>query len=171
MSYSSLRKILSRCRIEETIFTSLAVIGGKLFSNQTKNINHVHRDIKDLVFVIINLVNNISGGYTVFYDRVKISDLGDRAHVLKHLHGRMVFDSFEKFFDEGSLWRGHIAVISLILTKQIFVHFYCHGVFFNKQYINKTIKTKYLDDNDSRVKPFFFHKCRNNIFIWLHFKR
>ena len=45
----------STCRIGETIFTSMAVIGGKLYRNHPKNMNHVHKDIKDLVSVIITL--------------------------------------------------------------------------------------------------------------------
>ena len=39
---------------------------------------------------------DISGEDTLFYDGVKSSDFGSRAHILKHLHGRMVFGSFEK---------------------------------------------------------------------------
>ena len=61
----------------------MAVIGGKLYSNHHKNISHVHKESKDLVSVIINLGKNISGGDTVFYDGVKTSDLGSRAHILK----------------------------------------------------------------------------------------
>ena len=34
----------------------------------------------------------------MFYDGVKTSDLGSRAHVLKTLHGGMVFGPFEKFY-------------------------------------------------------------------------
>ena len=77
-------------------FTSMAVIGGKLYSNQPKNLNHVHKDSKDMVFVIITVGKYISGGDTVFYDGVKTSDLGSRSHILKHLHGRIIFGSFEK---------------------------------------------------------------------------
>ena len=36
-------------------FTSMAVISGQLFSNHPKNLNHVHKDSKDLVSVIITL--------------------------------------------------------------------------------------------------------------------
>ena len=72
------------------------VIGGKLFSNHPKNMNHVHKDSNYLVFVIITLVKYISGWDTVFYDRVKTSDFGSRAHVWKYLHGRMIFGPFEK---------------------------------------------------------------------------
>ena len=61
----------STCRIGETISTSMAVIGGKIFRNHLKNLNHVHKDIKDLVSVIITLGKDISGGDTVFYDGVK----------------------------------------------------------------------------------------------------
>ena len=38
--------------------------------------NHVHKDTKYLVSVIITLGKNISGGETMFYDGVKTSDLG-----------------------------------------------------------------------------------------------
>ena len=115
------------------------VIGGKLFSNHPKNMNHVHKYTDYLFSVLIYLGKNISGGETVFYDRLKSSDLGNRAYVLKHLHGRIIFGPFEKFFRDGIIWRGHIAVVSFIITKEILVHFYRHGDWFYSQYINKTI--------------------------------
>ena len=77
----------STCIIGETIFTSMAVISGKIYSNHPKNLNRVYKDTKDLVSVIITLGKNISGGDTMFYDGVKISDLVSRAHILKHLYG------------------------------------------------------------------------------------
>ena len=89
-----------------------------------KQKNHVHKDTKDLVSVIITLGKDISVGDIVFYDGVKTSDLGSSAHILKHLHGRMIFGPFEKVFHEGTLWSGYRAVISFILTKQIFLHFF-----------------------------------------------
>ena len=97
----------------------MAVIGGKLYSNHPKNLNRVHKDTKDMVSVIITVGKNISGGDTVFYFGVKTSDLGSRAHMLKHLHGRMIFVPFGKIFREGTLWSGYRAVISFILTKTI----------------------------------------------------
>ena len=75
----------------------MAVIGGKLYRNHPKHLNHVHKDTKDLVSVIMTLGKYICGGDTVFYDGVKPSDFGSRAHILKHLHGRMVFGPFEFF--------------------------------------------------------------------------
>ena len=62
-------------RIRETIFTSMAVIGGRIYSNHPKNLNHVHTDSRDMVSIIITMGTNISGGDTVFYDGVKTSDL------------------------------------------------------------------------------------------------
>ena len=87
----------STCRIGETIFISMDVIGGKLYSNHPKNMNHVHKDRKYMVSVIITLGKNISGGDTVFYYGVKTSDLGSRAHILKHLHGRMICGTLNFF--------------------------------------------------------------------------
>ena len=49
----------------------MAVIGGKLYRNHPKILNHVHKDTKELVSVIITLGKDISGGDTVFYDGVK----------------------------------------------------------------------------------------------------
>ena len=81
----------------------MAVIGGIIFSDHHKNMNHVHKDSKDLVSVIIVLGKNISGGDTLFYDRVKTSDLGSRSHVLKKLHGRMIFGPFKRKIHEGTI--------------------------------------------------------------------
>ena len=74
----------------------MVVIGGRLFSNHHKNLNHVHKDSKYLVPVRITLGGNIGGEDTVFYYGVKTSDLGSRSHVLKYLHGRMTFGPFEE---------------------------------------------------------------------------
>ena len=64
-----------------------------------------------MVSVIITVGKDISGGDTVFYDGVKTSYLGSRAHILKHLHGRMLFGPFENAFHEITLWSGYRAVI------------------------------------------------------------
>ena len=84
----------SACRIGETIFTSMAVIGGRLYRNHPKNWNHMHEDVKDLVSDNIRLGKDIIGGDTVFYYGVKSCDFGNRAHILKHSHGRMEFGPF-----------------------------------------------------------------------------
>ena len=91
------------------------VIGGILFSNHHKNLNHLQKDSTDLVPVIITMGGNISGGDTMFYYGVKTSDLGSRFHVLEHLHGRMMFGPFEEKIHEGTLWIGHRSVIYFIL--------------------------------------------------------
>ena len=58
--------------------------------------NHFHKDTKYFLSGIITMGTNIRGGFIVFYYKVKTSDLVSRAHVLKHLHGRIVFGPFEK---------------------------------------------------------------------------
>ena len=70
-TYNRKRKIPSKCRIEETCFTSVALNGGKLFSNNPKSMNHVHKDTNYVLYVIITLGANIRGVDTVFYDEVK----------------------------------------------------------------------------------------------------
>ena len=72
-----------------------------------------------MVSAIINVVKYISGGDIVFYDGVKTSDLGSRSHILKHVHGIMIFCPFEKAFHEGNLWSGYRAVTSFLQTKKL----------------------------------------------------
>ena len=74
----------------------MAVIGGRIFSNYYKNLNHVNKYSKYLVSGIITLEADINGGDNMLYDGVKTSDLGSRAHVLKYLHERMIFSLFKK---------------------------------------------------------------------------
>ena len=45
----------------------------------------------------------------MFYDGVKKYDLGSRAHVLKHLHGRIIFGPFEKVFHDNKKWVLYLA--------------------------------------------------------------
>ena len=63
----------------------------------------------------------------MFYERIKTTYLGNRAQYLKCLHEKIIFGPFERCFHEGSLWKGHRALVSFILKKQIFVHFFYHG--------------------------------------------
>ena len=116
-TYNSKRKIPSKYIIGEICFTSIAVIGGKLFSHNPKNMNHVHKYTNYLLSIIITLKTYMRGGYTVFYDRVKTTDLGIRAHALKYLHGRMIFGPFETIYHEGTLWRGHRELKTLCSQK------------------------------------------------------
>ena len=112
------KKIIpNECRIGDTCFTSLATIGGNLYTRNAKNLNNVHKDSKDLLSVIIILGTDVHGGETVFFDGETLNDIGKRAHVLKHSHGRCVVGSFDRILHEGSLWTGHRAVISFILHK------------------------------------------------------
>ena len=135
----------------ETVFTSLAVIGGRLFSNHYKNLNHVNKDSKYLVSVIMTLGKYINGGGNVFYDGVKTYDLGSRANVLKNLHGRIIFGPLYIYFCEGNICRGHRAIKLFILTKQIFLNFYRHVDQFYDRYTNETDKKKHLDDDGTEV--------------------
>ena len=52
-----------------------------------------------------------------FYDGENINDIGKRAHVLMHSHGRCVIGSFDKILHEGSICTGHRSVILFILHK------------------------------------------------------
>ena len=114
----------------------MATIGGNLYTRNVKNLNHVKKDSKDLLSVIIILGTDVDGGETVFNDGENINDIGKRAHVLKHSHGRSVIGSFDKILHKGSIWTGHRDVLSFILNKSIFIHFVHNGTRFYEKYIS-----------------------------------
>ena len=68
----------------------------------------------------------------------------------------MILGPFEFFFHEGTLWTGYRTVIYFILTKQVFLHLFCHGDSYYNRYTNTTDNLKYLDDDGSGVKPRHF---------------
>ena len=79
--------------------------------------------------------------------------IGNRAHVLKHSHGRCVIGSFDKILHEGSIWTGYRALLSFILHKSIFLHFVHNGRRFYDKYISTKNRLKYIDDDGSGVLP------------------
>ena len=75
---------------------SFATIGDNFYTRHPNNLNHLHRDSKYLLSVTIILGTDVNGGETVFYDGENMNDIGKRAHVLKHSHGRCVIGAFDK---------------------------------------------------------------------------
>ena len=58
--------IPKKCIIGDTYSKSFATIGGNLFTIHANNLNHVHKDSKDLLSVIIILGTNVHGGENSF---------------------------------------------------------------------------------------------------------
>ena len=62
LSDKAKEKIPKQCRIGDTCFTSLATIGGNLFTRHPKNLNHVQKNSNTLLSMIIILATDIFGG-------------------------------------------------------------------------------------------------------------
>ena len=73
----------------------MSIIGGNLFIQHQKNLNHVQKDSNDILSVIIILGTYVHGGETIFNDGERMNYIGKRAHVLKHSHGRCVVGGFD----------------------------------------------------------------------------
>ena len=82
-----------------------------------------------------------------------MNDIGKRAHVMKHSHGRCVIGSFDKNLHEGSIFTGHRAVLSFILHKSIFLHFVHNSKKVYDKYISTKNWLKNIDDDGSGVLP------------------
>ena len=109
--------IPKECRIGHTCFMSLATVGRNLYTRNAKNLNHVQKDSKDLLSVMIILGTNVNCGEPVFYDGENLNDIGKTAHILKHSHGRCVIGYFNNFLHECSIWTCHRDVLLSILHK------------------------------------------------------
>ena len=149
----SKEKTPKQFRIGDTYFTSLAMIGGNLFTRHLNNLNHVHKDSNNLLSVIIIWVTNIHGGKTVFNDGVDMNDIGKISHVLNHLNGRCVVGAFDKIFNEGYIWTVHRAILYFILHKSIFIQFVHYRTKFYDRYITSDDGNKYMDDYGSGISP------------------
>ena len=131
----------------------MATIGGNLYTRHANNLNHGHKYSQDPLSVIIIVVTDVNCGETVFNDRENMNDIGKRAHVLKHSHGRCVIGSFDTLLHEDSICTDNRAVLSFILHKSIFLHFVHNGARFYEKYISSKNKKIYIDDDGSRVFP------------------
>ena len=59
-------KIPKKYRTGDTCFTSMENIGGNLYTRHPKNLNHVHKDVNDIISVIIIFGTDFHGGETLF---------------------------------------------------------------------------------------------------------
>ena len=72
-----------------------------------------------------------------------MNDIGKRAHVLTHSHGRCVVGPFNKILHKGSIWTGNRDVLYFILHKSILIQFGHHGTIFYDKYITSDDRKKY----------------------------
>ena len=70
------QNIPKECIIGDTCFTSFATIEGNLYTRHAKTVNHVQRDSRDLLSVIIILETYVNGGKIVLYDGENMNDIG-----------------------------------------------------------------------------------------------
>ena len=82
MMDKSKENIFKQYRISDTWFTSLATIGGNLFTRNPNNVIHVHKDSNNLLSVIIILGTNLHGCKTFFNDGDNMNEIERRANVL-----------------------------------------------------------------------------------------
>ena len=145
-------EIPKECRTGDTCFTSLATIGGNLFSRHPKNINHVHKYSNYLLSVIITLGTNVNGVETVF-NEITIYYIGKRENYIKNSHRRCVVGAFDKIVYEGSIRTVYGSVLSFILHKSIYIQYLHHGTKFYDRYIKSNCINIYIDDDKSGAKP------------------
>ena len=58
---------------------------------------------------------------------INMNDIGKRAHIINHSHGRCAVGAFDKHLHKGSIFSGHRAVLYFILHKSIFLNSVNHG--------------------------------------------
>ena len=78
----------------------------------------------------------------------------------------MIFGPLECFSHEGTLLSGYRAVISFILTKQIFLHFFRHGDQFYNRYIDTKDKKNILMMMILGLNQSISYKEEQDAFFW-----
>ena len=133
----------------------------------TQYINRIHKDVNDLLSVVIILVTDVHGGKKVFLNVITMNDIGKKSHVLKHSHGGCVVGFLDKNLHELSIWNRPRSVLSFILHKSIFLHFVHHGKKIYEKYINTDDRTNIL----MMMGVVFFQNKRLEIFIIRNIRR
>ena len=95
-------------------------MGGNLYTRHSKNLNHVHKDSKDILSVILILRTNFNGGETVFNDGENMNDIVKITHLLKHSHGRCVIFLLIKLYIKSLFGTVIKLFYSLSSTNQYF---------------------------------------------------
>ena len=90
----------------------------------------------------------------LFFNGIKISGLGKRAHILNRSHGICVVGGgWFKKNHEGSILTGHRSVISFTQHGSIFLHILHYGGNFYGKYIETEYGTRCIGDYVSVVGP------------------
>ena len=116
-------KIHENCFIGNSIFTSVALV-----NDLEDGYNHIHKDRNDLISVIVTLGHPIEqGGTTRYYAGKSEDDHGEVLLSVKHQHGRYQIAPFHDILHDAEYWRGPRCVLSFILMKNVYDHFFEYG--------------------------------------------
>ena len=74
----------------------MAIIGGDLYTRHQEKLNHVNKDVSDILSVILVMGADVHGGKTVFLNGITMNDIGRRVHVFKNSHETCALCAFDK---------------------------------------------------------------------------
>ena len=153
------QKIPKKCRIGDTCFTLLKTIAGNLYTRHLKNLNHAHKDVNDLLSVIIILETYVHGGETFFKMELLCMILG-KEHMILSIHTEDVWVvPLIKFYTMALFGMEPDQLFIFSFTNQNFLHFVHHSAKFYDKYINTDDRRKYIDYDGTGI--FSKQKVRN----------
>ena len=104
-------------RYGDTFWTAITLVGDLRDGN-----NHIHKDLHDVVSLIVMVGKDITGGATHYYD-----DTGKVVQTVPFEHGRYQVCEFDKVWHAGEQWQGKRGIISFYLNREIMEHFARYG--------------------------------------------
>ena len=104
-------------RYGDTFWTAITLVGDLRDGN-----NHIHKDLHDVVSLIVMVGKDITGGATHYYD-----DTGKVVQTVPFEHGRYQVCEFDKVWHASEQWQGKRGIISFYLNREIMEHFARYG--------------------------------------------
>lgn len=119
------------CRIGDTFFTHMAVIGN-LSTNGDLVSKHIDKD--DFITVLFHVGQPLYGGGTSYYTGLTSEEFGTLAKHIPCQHGRLTIGCFDKIVHSGEVWEGSRGCINFNVKKKVLEHFLRYGMKYYTQY-------------------------------------
>ena len=139
MISKSKKVIPSSCRICDTFFTHMGVIGN-MSENNTEVSKHI--DKEDYITVLFHVGYPTKGGETNYYSGVTSKDSGHLEKQIPCVHGRLTIRYFDKIVHSAESWEGVRGCINFNLKKKVLDHFLKYGTKFYCQFENNNFPSK-----------------------------
>ena len=129
----SKKAIRSSCRIVDTFFTHMSIIGNL---NENGDYTSKHIDKDNFITALFHVGDPSNGGETNYYTGLTNKSFGHLAKEISCKYGRLTIGCFDKILHCGESWSGIRGCIRFNLKKKVMECFLRYGNKYYKQFEN-----------------------------------